>query len=92
MGLETAFAVMYTHLVKPGVLTLEKLIELMAINPRKRFGIPDKNSFSVWKLEEAFTVNPEEFLSKGRATPFAGETLYGVNYLTVIDGKIIYQK
>ena len=92
VGLETAFAVMYTHLVKPGVLTLEKLIELMAINPRKRFGIPDKNSFSVWKLEEAFTVNPEEFLSKGRATPFAGETLYGVNYLTVIDGKIIYQK
>ena len=92
VGLETAFAVMNTYLVKTGVITLEKLVALMATNPRKRFGIPNKNSFSVWKLDEAFTVNPEEFLSKGRATPFAGETLYGVNYLTVIDGKIIYQK
>ena len=92
VGLETAFAVMNTYFVKTGVITLEKLVALMATNPRKRFGIPDKNSFSVWKLDEAFTVNPDEFLSKGRATPFAGETLYGVNYLTVIDGKIIYQK
>ena len=92
VGLETAFAVMNTYLVKPGIITLEKLAALMATNPRKRFGIPDKNSFTIWKLDEAFTVNPEEFLSKGRATPFEGETLYGVNYLTVIDGKIIYQK
>jgi len=92
VGLETAFAVMYTYLVKPGVLSLEKLVALMATNPRKRFGIPDKNSFTVWKLDEAFIVNPEEFLTKGRATPFAGETLYGVNYLTVFDGKIVYQK
>jgi len=92
VGLETAFAVMYTYLVKSGVLSLEKLVALMSTNPRKRFGISDKNSFSVWKLDEAFTVNPEEFLSKGRATPFAGERLYGVNYLTVHDGKIVYQK
>ena len=92
VGLETAFSVMYTYFVKTGVISMEKLIELMAINPRNRFGIKDKKSFSVWKLDELFTVNPEEFLSKGRATPFAGETLYAVNYLTVFDGKIVYQK
>ena len=92
VGLETAFSVIYTYLVKPGILSLEKLVELLAINPRKRFGMKDDKSFSVWKLDEAYTVNPDEFLSKGRATPFAGETLYAVNYLTVIDGKIIYQK
>ena len=92
VGLETAFPIMYTEFVKTGKMTLEKLVELLAINPRKRFGMKDDKSFSVWKLDEAFTVNPDEFLSKGRATPFAGETLYAVNYLTVIDGKIIYQK
>ena len=92
VGLETAFAVCYTHLVKKGVITLEKLIDLLAIAPRKRFNIPLGEDFSVWALDSEFTVNPEEFQSKGRATPFDGEKLYGVNLLTVCNGKVVYAK
>ena len=92
VGIETAFQTLYTHLVKTGVITLQKLVELMAINPRKRFGIPFGNDFSIWKLDEEFTVDPDEFISMGRATPFAGDKLYGVNYLTVVDGKAVYEK
>ncbi len=90
VGLETAFPVMYTHLVKTGIITLEKLIELMSTNPHKRFGIkPD--GYTVWKLTEEFTVNPEDFLSKGKATPFTGEKLSGVCMLTVSGGKTVYK-
>ena len=92
VGIETAFPWLYTELVKKDVITLRKLIELMAINPRKRFGIPMGNDFSVWDLSKEYTVDPEEFLSKGRATPLAGEKLFGENLLTVKDGQIIYKK
>ena len=92
VGLETAFPVLYTKLVKTGIITLEKLIDLLAINPRKRFNIPLGNDFSVWDLNQSFVVNPDEFLSKGRATPFEGEELFGVNKLTVVNGEIIYQE
>ena len=92
VGLETAFAVCYTKLVKKGVITLEKLIDLLAINPRRRFNIPLGKDFSVWDLNAEFTVDTNEFLSKGRATPFEGERLFGVNLLTVCDGKVVYQK
>ena len=92
VGLETAFPVMYTHLVRTGILSLEKLIEVMVVNPRERFGIPMGNDYSVWCLSEKFTVDPEEFLTKGRATPFKGDELYGVNRLTVKDGQIVYQQ
>ena len=92
VGIETAFPWLYTELVKNGVITLRKLIELMVINPRKRFGIPMGNDFSVWDLSKEYTVDPEQFLSKGRATPLAGEKLFGENLLTVKDGQIIYKK
>ena len=92
VGIETAFAVCYTGLVKTGIISLEKLVDLLAINPRKRFNIPLGKDFSVWDLNEEFTVNPEEFLSKGRATPFEGQKLFGVNLLTVCDGKVVYKK
>lgn len=91
VGIETAFAVMYTKLVKTGVITLEKLVELMAINPRKRFDIPFDDSFTVWDLNTEFTVNPDEFLSKGRATPFKGEKLFGKCVLTSLNGKTVYK-
>ncbi len=91
VGLETAFSVMYTHFVKTGEISLEKLIELMSINPRKRFGIPCDGSFTVWDLNKEFTVNPDEFLSKGRATPFTGAKLSGVCMLTVSDNKTVYE-
>ena len=92
VGLETAFSLMYTHFVKTGIITMEKLIELMVINPRKRFGLEIKNDFSVWKLDEEYTVNPEEFVSMGKATPFENEKLCGRCVLTVKDGKVIYKK
>ncbi|MBP3300303.1 MAG: dihydroorotase [Clostridia bacterium] len=89
VGLETAFPALYTHLVKPGILTLEKVIDLMAYAPRRRFGIPLGNDWSLWDLNAEQTVNPETFASKGRATPFEGMTLQGKHVLTVRDGKIL---
>ncbi len=91
VGLETAFPVMYTKLVKPGIITLEKLIELMAINPRKRFDIPLGDDFTVWDLNAIETVDPQTFFSKGKATPFAGMQLQGKCVLTVCDGNIVYK-
>ncbi len=91
VGVETAFAVMYTHLVKKGIITLEKLIELLTINPLNRFGIKPTMDFSVWDLEREFTVDPSQFLSKGRATPFENDKLFGVNLLTVCGGKVVYK-
>lgn len=90
VGLETAFSVLYTHLVRKNVITMDRLMELLVWNPRKRFHIPMGNDFSVWKLDETYTVNPADFLSQGRATPFEGDELYGVCVMTVSDGKIVY--
>ena len=92
VGIETAFPILYTHLVQKGIITLEKLIALLSDNPRNRFGIPQGNDFTVWDLGENWTVNPDEFLSKGKSTPFAGWLLQGVCKLTVCDGKIVYRK
>ena len=92
VGIETAFPVMYTHLVKTGVITLEKLIQLLAINPRKRFEIPMGEDYTVWNLEEEFVVDPEKFVSMGKATPFAGWKLCGQCVLTVCNGKVVYRR
>jgi len=91
VGIETAFAVVYTKLVKTGVITLEKLIEVLAVNPRKRFGLPETEDFCVFDLDTEFKVDPEEFLSKGRATPFCGERLFGVCKMTVCNKNIVYK-
>jgi dihydroorotase len=92
VGIETAFPVLYTHLVKKEIITLEKLIELLCVNPRKRFEIPLGKDFTVWNLEKESVVDPDDFLSMGKATPFAGWKLYGECVLTVCDGKIVYRK
>ena len=92
VGLETAFSAMYTYLVRTNIITLERLIGLMSENPRKRFGLCEPKGFSVWRLEEKFTVDPSDFLSMGRSTPFEGRQLYGVNYLTAYCGKTVYEK
>ena len=89
-GIETAFALMNTYMVRSGIITLDKLIELLAYNPRERFGLPNGDSFSVWKLDEQFVVDPARFISKGKATPFENYELYGVCYATVKDGKVVY--
>ena len=90
VGIETAFSVMFTYLVKTNIISLEKLIELMSINPRKRFGLPITDDICVFDLDAPYTVNPKDFLSKGKFTPFEGMKLFGVNKLTVCDGKIVY--
>ena len=92
VGLETSFSALYTHLVKTGIISLEKLVEVMSINPRRRFNIPFTKDFSVWNLEEKYIVNPEEFKSMGRATPYDGQTLYAKNYATVKNGVAIYKR
>jgi dihydroorotase-like cyclic amidohydrolase len=91
VGIETAFPILYTKLIKEGVITLEKLIELMSINPRKRFGLPETEDYCVYDLEKSYIINPDEFLSKGRSTPFAGWEVNGKCLLTVCDGKVVWQ-
>ena len=91
VGIETSFQLLYTNLVKTGVISLEKLIELMSINPRKRFNIPLKSSdFCVWNLEVEEEINPQKFLSKGRSTPFENWKVNGKCVLTVLDDKICW--
>ncbi len=90
VGLETALPALYTHLVKPGLISLERMVELLVTNPRKRFDLPLGLDFSVWDLSKEFTVDPHAFRSMGRATPFTGMKFFGRCLLTVCDGKIVY--
>lgn len=90
VGLETAFPLLWTHLVEKEIITAEKLMELIVTNPRKRFGIPFGNDFSIWSMEET-VIDPDKFLSMGRATPFEGTKVHGKCMLTVCDGKIVYK-
>jgi len=91
VGLETAFPLMYTHFVRTGRMTMEHLVRLLVDNPRKRFDLPLGNEFSVWKLDEEYVVDPAEFASMGRATPFEGAKVFGKCVLTVCDGRVVYK-
>ena len=90
VGIETAFQILYTYLVEPGTLSLEKLMDLLVVNPRKRFNIPLGCDFTVWDLAEESTVDPAQFLSMGKATPFTGWKVKGKCVATVCDGKLVY--
>ena len=91
VGLECAFPALYTGLVKTGILPLEKLVSLLAEAPRARFGIPAwEDDFTVWDLEQEYEIDPEEFLSMGKATPFAGRRVYGRCLKTVHRGRTVY--
>ncbi len=96
VGIETAFSVMYTNFVKTGIMPLTRLIELMSVNPCKRFGFDNsirltgKANLTVFDLNEKYTVNPDTFLSKGRSTPFDGASLTAKCVLTVADGNTAY--
>ncbi|MDD3394044.1 MAG: dihydroorotase, partial [Anaerotignum sp.] len=98
VGLETAFPVLYTELVQTKIITLEKLIELLHTNPRERFGIGtplevgQPADFTVFDLNKRYTINPEEFLSMGRSTPFAGKEVAACCELTLCGGNIAYQR
>ena len=91
-GIELALPLMNTYMVKTGIITLDKLVDLLVYNPRERFGLPIGDSFSIWNLDEQFTVDPERFISKGKATPFADYALYGKCYATVYNGRIVYKR
>ena len=94
VGIETAFPVLYTQLVKTGIITLDRLKELLCDAPRRRFKeIEPENadeSFCVWALDECYEIDPGDFLSKGRSTPFEGKKVFGRCILTVYNGKIVY--
>lgn len=96
VGLEVAFPVLYTNLVKTGVISLEKLIDLMNTNPRKIFGIGteikvgEKADLTVYDLEENYNIDSNKFVSKGKATPFDGNNVYGKCKMTICGGNIVF--
>ncbi len=99
VGIETAFSLMYTHFVKTGIITLEKLTELMSKNPRERFSlgkgeikVGEKADFTVFDLDEDYVINPDEFLSMGKATPFEGKSVLGRCKMTVYNGEIVWRE
>ena len=98
VGLECAFAVLYTGLVKGGILSLEKLLDLMHTAPARRFGVGtpiavgQPADLTVFDLEKKWTVDPEQFLSLGRATPFQGWEVQGACKMTFIGGEIAWQE
>ncbi len=92
VGIETSFALLYTHLVKKGILSLENLVNLLAINPRKRFNLPiRKNDFTVFELNNEYEIKEQDLLSKGKATPFINQKVYGKCMLTVYNGNVVYK-
>ena len=97
VGLETAFPVLYTDLVLPGILTLEKLVELMHTNPARRFGIGSEleegapADLTVFDLKASYPVRAEDFLSLGKSSPFTGRTVFGKCLLTLAGGQIAWQ-
>ncbi len=90
-GIEIAFPLMYTHLVKTGVLSLEAVVNALTTNPKKRFGINTNGDFSVWDLSAKYKIDTDNFLSAGKSTPFKDTEVYGKCLLTVCDGKPVYR-
>ncbi len=91
VGIETAFPVMYTHFVKTGLMSMEKLMELMVYNPRKRFDLPlSEGDLTLFDLSAEYEVDPADFLSMGKSSPFEGMKVSGRCLLTAVDGKIVY--
>ena len=88
-GIEVAFPVCYTALVKTGILSLEALIKLLSENPRRRFQIPE-SGYSLWDLNASYEIDPADFLSMGKSTPFEGREVYGINKLTIYQNRIVY--
>ncbi len=97
VGLETAFPVLYTDLVKTGVITLEKLVEIMSINPAKRFGLPvgisdgGEANIAVFDLDNEYQIDSAKFLSMGKSTPFNGKKVFGKCVLNIHKGEIVHK-
>ena len=84
---------LYTELVMAGIIGLDRLCELMCVNPRKRFGIPfHKDDYTVFDLGSRYTIQSKEFISMGRSTPFEGRSVCGKCIKTVCGGKTVWQE
>ena len=95
VGIETAFALLYAGLVQKGILTLEELVERMSVSPRRRFHLKGgeiDQDFTVFDLDARYAVDPAEFLSMGRSTPFTGAQAQGRCLLTVADGRVAWMQ
>ena len=90
VGLETAFPVLYTELVRKNVIPLNRLVYMLTEAPRKRFGITE-SGYSVWDLDSEYEVCPDKFLSKGKSTPFEHKKVYGKCMLTICKGKTVFK-
>lgn len=91
VGIETAFPLLYTYLVKQNIISLEKLLMLLTVNPKKRFHIPFTNDLTIWDLRDSYEITPSSFLSKGRSTPFEGWRVYGRCIETICNGKTVFK-
>ncbi|MDD6647295.1 MAG: dihydroorotase [Firmicutes bacterium] len=102
VGMETAFPVVYTHLVEKGIIGIDGLMRLMYENPRRRFGLDVRSldeelaseapTFTLWNLDEEYCIDPAEFLSMGKSTPFEGWKVKGRCMMTVLDGKKVWER
>ncbi len=90
VGIETAFACLYTYLVKSGKVSMERILDALTVRPRERFSLPATDEYCVFDLESEYEIDPEKFLSLGRATPFKGKRVFGKCLLTMIGGRIAY--
>ena len=90
VGIETAFPVVYSCLVRPGLVPLETVLKALTVNPARRFGLP-LEGWSVWDLNERYVIDPKDFLSQGKASPFTGMAVWGKNMLTVLNGQIVWK-
>lgn len=92
VGVEISFPLFYTYFVRSGQVSLERAIELFAVAPRKRFSLPMRDTdYTIWDLDASYEIDPQSFLSLGRATPFSGWEVFGRCVATVYDGKLVYQ-
>ena len=98
VGIETAFPLLYTRLVRTGRMSLELLLEKLCFAPRRRFRLDggirpgERAELTVFDLEAKSVVNPSEFVSKGRATPFAGMEVYGRCKLTLCGDTVAWME
>lgn len=91
VGIETAFPLLYTYLVRTGMISFDRLVELMSTRPRQLTGLPMDDSYAVYDLSAEYDIRPEDFYSLGKATPFAGWHVYGRCVETVYRGRSVYQ-
>ena len=98
VGIETAFPVLYTKLVRPGIISLELLLSLMSESPRKTFGLAGglvegaAADLCLIDLNKKYTINPDQFISKGHSTPFEGWEVWGDVLMTLKDGQIVWKQ